>query len=118
MVAMTLTEFLLARIAVDEAAARVDLAAELDGTIHASYGAAAERTLARCAAHRRIVELHHPLDGGDPETYPWTDETGRTYWPECAECAEKHVDGRGCATLRALAVAYADHHDFEEGWKL
>lgn len=111
--AMTLIEFLQVQIADDEATWGHP-AVRNDGTL----GEIAERMLREAGAKRRIVDLHHPLDGGHPEEYPWTDEeSGRTYWPECAECQEKHVDGRGCATLRALGLSYADRAGYREEWK-
>ena len=110
---MTLTEFLLQRIAEVEATAehaREGLAAM---NAHALQVMGREvydpaRVLAECAAKRRIVELHEP--------------NGET----CSVCAlqdgSKYGDGWGaedwpCSTLRALALPYADHEAFREEWR-
>jgi hypothetical protein len=111
---MTLSEFLLARIAEDEA--EWTLAGPDDGW-HFEHTwqdkAMSARVLAQCAAYRTIVELHAPdRDWQKPpcstcaawaemepyEAPPWV------WWP--------------CPTLRALASVYADHPEFEEGWAL
>lgn len=120
---VTLTEFLLARIAEDEATARAASGDHWDrlrdgdpkfrkvvawgltpiGAMNAEQDAEhishhdPARVLARCEADRRIVELH----GGD-------------YDGECQSPA--HLDGP-CRTLRALALPYADHPDYDEEWK-
>jgi hypothetical protein len=133
---MDLTEFLLALIAEDEAAAVAasaddDNTAETlgeDGRWTASYryvegrnmtiydeGGHSEeqaqhiarwdpaRVLAECEAKRRIVELHsdHLHRQGDCET---CDGGGR------------YLVG-DCPTIRALALPYADHPDYQEGWR-
>ena len=112
---MTLTEFLLARIAEDETAARDR---DQDAPIHtvgcfyydndispmqwrASHcdcePEVKARALAECEAKRRIVGLH----GGD-------------YDGECLSPA--HLDGP-CRTLQSLALPYADHPDFRDEWR-
>jgi hypothetical protein len=124
---MTITEFLLARIAEDEALAR-DAASEGSpprtgwqlwtnklsttpggerlgprGTVEAHPN----RVLAECEVKRWIVELHVC----DPER-------GAIWDPACT------VDGYGaavpddCPTLRFLASVYADHPDYREEWRL
>lgn len=98
---MTLTEFLLDRIADDEAVAR-------RGSRHNArevyandnYGCLLvdpARVLAECEAKRRIVQLH----GND-----WNPRG------KCQACDEVGP----CDTLRALALPYADHGDFQEVW--
>lgn len=68
------------------------------------------RVLAECEAKRAIVELHANNEG-DLERGSCSTCTDRDYlgivddeWP--------------CATIRALALPYADHPDFESGWVL
>lgn len=114
---MSITEFLLARIAEDEAVA---VAAEpheewisvgkiedsgmgtADGEHVARWSPA--RVLAECEAKRRIVELH----SGDAEWCGWTQGGDGT-----------HADmGDDCDTLLALAQPYADHPDFDPAWRL
>lgn len=122
----TLTEFLLARIAEDEAVAlaaspgpwRVDpnnpegVLAVDDIQVVDAFALSGPQTratathialydparvLAECEAMRRIVELH----GGD-------------YDGECS--SPSHLDGP-CRTLRALATPHADHPDYQPEWK-
>ena len=103
---MTLTEFLLARIAEDEDIARNTMASMKWST----------RVLAECEAKRRIVELH--ADGGNSQGY---DDTGYgEYDHACTECGAFGEYGIEwpCATLRALAYVYAGHPDYRQEWKL
>lgn len=111
---MTLTEFLLARIAEDEAA--VASALEVSGEPAASghewtpnYDAAhgvfeseivtsTGRAQGECEAKRHILQLH----GND-----WNPRG------KCATCDEVGP----CDTLRSLAVPYADHPDYDEAWR-
>lgn len=93
---LTLTEFLLARMAEDEA----DVAA----TTHPDqqfgtpwHWRSRARVLAQCAAHRRIVE--------------------RLTCPEAPDCGD-----HDCMTIdedrRLLASVYADHPGWRDEWKL
>ncbi len=97
---MTLTEFLLARIAEDEAGAR-------QGQRHGGVQAAVcTRVLAECEAKRRIVELH--ADGGrnawiGDRFVNWCTADKAT-WP--------------CQTLRLLALPYTDHPGFDPVWRI
>lgn len=97
-----LADFLLARIAEDEARAEyVHDYGSWSSTDH--YTPA--RVLAECEAKRRIVDLHAPIEGA--------------VWPTCSCCGmygEADVDWP-CATLRALALPYADHDDYREEFK-
>lgn len=140
----TLAEFLLARIAEDEA--RVDTIPDwyctdsargegwgsrgncplcdrymFDGTEAATKDAMWEhmedvhrrtRVRADCEAKRRIVALHD----------------NRYLLGECTSCADGWRDltsGEGsheplaypCPTLRALALPFADHPDYDESWR-
>jgi hypothetical protein len=95
---LTVTEFVLARIKEDEAAARVDLDGDAWGNPY-SEGTGieltftAERVLAQCAAMRKIVE-------------------------HCVEQAH-YTDTPPDAvfTIRALASIWADHPDWREEWR-
>lgn len=102
----TLTEFLLARIAEDEAVGfrgigepsrkpldTVDLDDWPDVIV-----AHSSRVLAECKAKRAIVQFHGSEILGI--------------------CQEYDGDTYPCRTLRALAQPYADHADFESGWAL
>lgn len=84
---MTLTDFLLARIAEDEMRAR--LAARQDWMDR--------RLLAECEAKRRIVGRHDVVDAAGG----------------CAFCGEPAP----CEHLRILASVYADHRDYDERWR-
>ena len=81
---MTLTEFLLARIAEDEAVATL-----------------VQSVLAEDAAKRAIVALHGPVG------------------IDCRSCgtAYEHGVDYPCPTLRALAVPYANHPDYDQAWR-
>ncbi|GAA1138517.1 DUF6221 family protein [Nocardioides aquiterrae] len=90
---MTLTDFLLARIAEDVAGA------EAADAVPAPWGFWDDgRVLAECEAKRRIVGLHGRVD-------PCDAHDGATL--ETVECD----------TLRALAAVYADHPDYREEWR-
>lgn len=104
---LTLTEFLLARIAEDERDAdswRRTEAFLAYPTVEGDFLIDPKpwlRVLAECEAKRRIVELHHrvkPLFGG------WS----------CGICLDN--GGVDCRTLRALALPYADHPDYRDEW--
>lgn len=91
---MTITEFLLERIAADEAFARD----EVDDYYH---GACAERTLLECEAKRAIVSRHARDDDWDPAP-------GRFCFADREDFP--------CLTLRHLAAVYADHSDYDQTW--
>jgi hypothetical protein len=85
---MTLIDFLLARIAEDEAVARDSLA--LYGPGSSLYVARHDpaRVLAECAAKRRIIAAHEAAD------FALNDDV-----------------------IRLLALPYAEHPDFDEAWR-
>jgi hypothetical protein len=108
-----LADFLLARIAEDEAQARgtSDLAWTAQRraswhTVDCGYGMGESarvgcschvpaRVLAMCEAHKEIVAEHSFSCGsGDENGAAWR-----------------------CPTLRSLALPYADHPDYREEWK-
>jgi hypothetical protein len=91
--AMTLAEFLLTRIAEDEAVAR------------RGFGMTDGRVLAECGAKRRIVELvteEQPLDQG--------------HW-EGHGSGERWVADHAPEVLRLLALPYAGHPDYRAEWR-
>ena len=111
----SLTDFLLARIAEDEAAVARPPEVRSMGFYGASlvpvgghdWGHVAylspARVLAECEAKRRIVGLHFAVtpysvcgECGEPDAYP-------APWP--------------CSTLRALAAVYSAHPDCREEWR-
>lgn len=93
---MTLTDFLLARIAEDEAG-------QAGGHDYwCSWSQASEpcdcprkRIMAECEAKRRIVEMYH--EAGVAGSYPRATVLG--------------------PVARALALPYADHLDYREEWR-
>ena len=102
---LTLTAFLLARIAEDAAAAENVLADRPPGAspnwdMDAGYWGPA-RVLAECEAKRRIVARCD---------YATTDEFGSDY-----DLAPRY--DLGLEVLQALALPYADHPDCREEWK-
>jgi len=101
---MTLTEFLLARTAEDEAVA-------IRGGRHNAPGAFANdnygcllvdpaRVLAECEAKRQIVALHKSEPGQHPDF--------------CGHDLRELP----CPTLRLLALPYADHPDYLPEWRV
>ena len=114
-----LVEFLLARIAEDEDAARragavippgdgwyrVPQLAIADPEFAEWFGRAylhiagqnPARVLAECEAKRRIISLHRQYE-----------------WPSC-DGGDAHGP-ENCETLRILASVYADHPDFRAEW--
>lgn len=122
---MNITEFLLQRIAEDEAVARAAIETVTpdswenpteygnyypeDVTLWNRFTPA--RALAECAAKRAIVELH--------PVYTYTDEE-----PGYSQELNDHVCPMGqpegglgpCKTLRHLATVYADHDDYQTEW--
>lgn len=91
---MTLTDFLLARVAEDEAS--------LPSGFDCWYKP--ERYVAECAAKRAIVELHEDVRGSCMTCGAITAIGYKEDWP--------------CDTIKALAQPYADHPDFDEAWRL
>lgn len=114
--AMTITEFLLARITEDEVKATLrTVHAEDCGWIpnEAGYSypcncGVPERMAAECAAKRAIIGLH----GRNADIY------GEAMGDTCTMCTETGPDAQGwpCDTLRALAAVYAGHPDYQQEW--
>jgi hypothetical protein len=102
---VTLTEFLLVRIAEDEPSQYGGIG--IDGKPFPWL----TRKRAECEAKRRIVALHEGATAYDGTDY-------------CTVCS--NVDRTGldtdlepmpCETLRLLALPYADHMDYDEAWR-
>jgi len=104
---MSITEFLEARIAEDEAEAQPMAALEDDdrGGWAIAYAA---RVLAECKAKRAIIGLHADREG------------------DCEQCScygyfavtdgfHDHEEFP-CPTLCATATVYADHQDYDPAW--
>lgn len=87
---MTLTEFLLARIAEDEATANNVTRFEVRDGIPGKY-VIKDRVLAECEAKRRIIGYLPPVDGPGRDWYRFG--------------------------LLQMASVYADHPDFREEWR-
>lgn len=113
---MTLTEFLLARIAEDEERAEVGALypGQHTGWLNAVVGGSyvgfsdrftPDRVLAECEAKRRIVER---CAESESQNYAWV--SGQRFGrPEGVE------DLR--AIIRDLASVYADHPDYSDEWR-
>ncbi|MFF2621229.1 DUF6221 family protein [Oerskovia jenensis] len=111
---MKLTDFLLARIAEDDAAVASALAVSdgpatsghewttLYDSRHGVFDPEVVMSTARargeCEAKRRIIDEHHPVD-------PCDAHDGIT------------LEAVTCNTLRFLALPYADHPDYDEAWR-
>jgi hypothetical protein len=98
---MTLTDFLLARIAEDEASIRADL-------VGRDYPDPL-RSFVECDVKRRVMELHRPHDS-DPD-YCVTCSA----WEACGCMGGRPL--HPCPTIKALALPYADHPDYRAEWK-
>jgi hypothetical protein len=102
---MNLAEFLLARVAEDEAVARAAgtgwAGPEPMGAIEGgdSVFVSPARVLAECEAKRSVLALHRSGDA----------------W--CDYCSHSVVDDR-CPTIRALAAVFRDHPDFDPAWSV
>jgi hypothetical protein len=104
----TLTEFLLARLAEDEVAARgashhSQLVQDYERDNYGYLWVKTTRVLAEVEAKRRIVRAHEKWcdgscgDGEPSASYPFHQAH---YW-----------------SLAALAAVYSDHPDYDEAWK-
>jgi hypothetical protein len=111
---MTLTEFLLARIADDEAVARRIQAV---GPCEPAYDPA--HVLAECEAKRQIVEMHDPQEGREDMPAVCSTCGGFVRRPDYLRGSTDsgYVIPWPCPTLRALALPYADHPDYQEAWR-
>jgi hypothetical protein len=105
--AVSLTDFLLARIAEDEEQAldpekrcRVD---------HVTMNTLSERALAECEAKRRLIDWSAPVSGYErvPTNRPGVYD----------QRAVRYVNEDGEDVLRYLALPYADHSDYRQEWK-
>lgn len=101
---MTITEFLEARIAEDEAAANAyakvpPLQVFNGSTWVGGYDPA--RVLAECAAKRAIIKLAEDVESMDTQI---SNEWGGPN------------DGTADEILAALAAVYADHPDYQDEW--
>jgi hypothetical protein len=124
---LTLADFLLARIAEDEAGYRrmAETLSVAKQTMSGPVGArptvvhetilSRSRLLAECEAKRRIVE-EHGNDYGDCTTCSDGDD-GACGDPECCGPASAVMKSWPCPTIRLLALPYADHEDFDPEWR-
>jgi hypothetical protein len=94
---MTLTEFLLARIAEDEHFGTHDR--------HLS-----NRWAAECEAKRRIMALH--------SAYPSRGPDGGIFCGTCGDPLDYYAVDWPCPTVCALAEVYSGHPDYDESWRL
>jgi hypothetical protein len=110
---MTLTEFLLARIAEDEAWLAVPMARRMIGgkmvevpmeRLPAYVERDRSRWLAECEVKRLIIRWATLPDDLQPQD--WADEDDRAT-----------AISVGRSILRALASVYADHPDFQREWR-
>ena len=113
---MTLTEFLLARIAEDESfslsalagASNYDQAtikwhwivAHSRGSMWHPTPATPARVLVECKAKKAIVAEHRSDIGADP-----------------CDAHDASMETTDCDTLRFLALPYADHPDYQPEWR-
>lgn len=101
---MTLTEFLEARIAEDEADARFTRAHSYGSRVG---GFTPARVLAECEVKRRIVR-------DAQANFTIADLDG----PNWDDAAESHIRAiESLSVLRVLAAVFADHPDYDEAWR-
>jgi len=124
---MTLTDFLLARIAEDEERASrtsyywnegPDLLDHIE-THHVDLTA---RVLAECEAKRRIVALHRParfidVSIGVNSTVCLICHFANEHYPDAEGIPRLMQELHPCGTLRYLALPYADHPDYRREWR-
>lgn len=96
-----LTDFLLARIAEDEAGNGCYGEGEYETCFRRS-----ERIERECEAKRRIVEEHYFMPRHESRDFGFEDGN-------CVTCRKQGP----CTTLRLLALPYADHPDYREEWR-
>ena len=135
---MSIVEFLLARIAEDEEAARaVDPVLVTRMSEYAYWHEVnfvmrfnPARVLTECAAKRKIVELHSrwpvlvegPMNFDPVETNFAIDNYALRVSKQVAWLTEQEyvkrfgVEPPTAPMLRALASVYADHPDYQEAW--
>ena len=112
---MSITEFLLERIAQDEAAARDNLAGD-DRWPTSWSKAAAARVLAECEAKRRIVKRAERLAA---EHYAVS--AAERYWNPQLQDWRYMSESQMRAliwVMHDLAAVYAEHEDFQEEWRV
>lgn len=118
---MTLTDFLLARIAEDEAVARAASHQKVAGPFHGKWQADSALLMANGALER--IDREH-IARHDPARILGECEAKRCIAdnpPERYEDGEAREDdayGEWFWTCRVLASVYASHPDYDEGWKL
>jgi len=131
---MTITEFLLARIAEDEARYEAlgypDDAFWVGGALADTVRELAQRLVEECAAKRRIVELHESwpvlvetpgeIDlamADDPSQIAYR-ASRRLAWLTEREYRNRFGEEPPTAPIvAALASVYADHPDYREEWR-
>ena len=120
-----LAEFVLARVAEDEATARAVTGPEWSAATCEWWGDLGDyvgrrdpaRVLAECEAKRAIV-AEHPNDSGSCAVCS-DDDDGACGDPECCSTGPWIAwKDWPCPTLRALAAVYADHPDYRHEWKV
>jgi hypothetical protein len=129
-----LAEFVLARVAEDEAKARsaewvdkppsgtFDVVSDCDcNDDHASSNYLAvdpARVLAECEKNRRLIELHHATEiGWGPDVIGCDTchgEMPETWGPDLLAPGASLWP---CETACLLALPYADHPDFQQAWR-
>lgn len=101
-----ISEFLLARIAEDEAAAV---------TVEAGLRA---RAVAECECKRMLVELH--ADGGSSQGQEDEDGPYTMLDNACETCGKFGEYGVPwpCESIRAVAAVYSGHPGYRQEWKI
>lgn len=102
---MTPTEFLLARIAEDEAKFGPEPWLDPVGSVEEYAAMAGNRVLAMCKAHRVAIDA------------AWDDHVRiEGEWGLCQSRAQMDAKGDVPDVLRALVAVYVDQPDYEPEW--
>lgn len=120
-VVVSITDFLLARIAEDESMAVAEQSADQDGNgkaaelgAHAARLVGPARVLAECRSRRGILAEH-------PAAPQWG--PGDQQIIICDQCSELLAPGRHllvaypCPTVRHLAAVYSEHRQYRDEWQ-
>ena len=121
---MTITEFLEARIAEDEARAGSGWARLGDARWETSNDGqdflTPSAVLAECAAKRAIMLVHRHHDhGGEHGDAVFCDECQWDHGDDSPRIDNQPVEGFGthpCRTLALIAAAYSAHPDYQQEW--
>lgn len=132
---MTITEFILARLAEKQKRATVTMSCnqvhpEYDTMCAVLHQQVDDQALRECEAMRQIVELHkswpvlmerpptfEPVDSATPDTFAMR-ASQQIAWTTEQQYRESFGSEPPTAPMtRALAAIWSDHEDYDEAWR-